>query len=191
MAHMHHMIHSWDCASTISWQLMCIHPTWMEFQFYKLDTHQLSRNCWCAISRVMSHMWMSHIIHANESCLTCEWVMSHKWIRHVIHVNESCLTGECVMFHMWMGRVIHVNESCLTRDWVMFHKWMSHVSHVNESCFTCEWVMSHTWMIRVELMNDLRLTCEWVMAHMHDDGWRKQIKSHELVGILPHRLTCE
>jgi len=26
---------------------------------------------------VMSHIWMSHVTHMNESCHTCEWVMSH------------------------------------------------------------------------------------------------------------------
>jgi len=28
-------------------------------------------------SRVMSHIWMSHVAHVNESCHTHEWVTSH------------------------------------------------------------------------------------------------------------------
>jgi len=56
---------------------------------------------------VMSHIWMSHVIHMNESCHTYEWVMPH--------INESC--------HIWMVHatyewvVPHMNESC--------HIWMS------------------------------------------------------------------
>jgi len=42
----------------------------------------------------MSHIWMSHVSHMNESCLTHEWVMSHIWMSHVSHMNESCLTYE-------------------------------------------------------------------------------------------------
>jgi len=72
----------------------------------------------------MSHMWMSHVTHANESCHTCEWVMSR--MRHVSHVNESCHTCEWGMSHMWMRHVTHVNEARHTCEWVLSHMWTSH-----------------------------------------------------------------
>jgi len=72
--------------------------------------------------------------------------MSHIWMSHVTHVNESCQSYEWVMSHMWMSHVNHMNESCYTCEWVMSIIWMSHVTHVNESCHTYECVMSHIWM---------------------------------------------
>ena len=32
-----------------------------------------------------------------------EWVMSHIWMSHVTHMNESCHTHERVMPHIWMS----------------------------------------------------------------------------------------
>jgi len=46
---------------------------------------------------VMSHIWMSHVTHMNESWHIYEWVMSQIWISHVTHMNESCQTHACVM----------------------------------------------------------------------------------------------
>jgi len=72
---------------------------------------------------VVPHIWMSHVSHMNESCLT-----------YVSHMNYSCCPF-CVerMLSLW-----YMNESCLTYEWVMSHIWMSHVLH-----------MSHIWIIRV------------------------------------------
>jgi len=61
--------------------------------------------------RVISHIWMSHVTHVNESYHTCEWVMLHIWMSHVTHVNESCHTYEWVMSHMWMSHITHWNVS--------------------------------------------------------------------------------
>ena len=81
----------------------------------------------------MSHIWMSHVTHMNESCHTYEWVMSHIWMSHTTHMNASTShTYEWVMFHIWMSHVTHMNESC--------HTWMrQHVTHMNKSCHTHEW----------------------------------------------------
>ena len=45
--------------------------------------------------------------------------MSHMWIRHVTHMNESCRTYECVMLHIQMSHVTHVDTSCHTYERVM------------------------------------------------------------------------
>ena len=90
---------------------------------------------------VVSHNWLSHVSHMNESCLTYECVMSHICMSHVAHAHESCLTYErsCLAYE-WVKS--HMRMSHVTREWVMSHIWMSHVSHMNESCLTYEWVMS-------------------------------------------------
>ena len=108
---------------------------------------------------IMSHIWMSHGTHMNESCHTYEWVMLHIWISHVTHMNESCRTYEWVMAHIWMSYV-------RTYEWVMSHIWVSHVTHMNESCHTYEWVLSHIWMSHVTRMNESCHTYEWVISHV-------------------------
>jgi len=35
----------------------------------------------------------------DATCHTYEWVMSHTWMSHVTHMNESCHTHERVMSH--------------------------------------------------------------------------------------------
>jgi len=92
----------------------------------------------CGYAWVMSHIWMSHVTHMNESCPTYEWVMSHGCMSHVLyashvsHTNESCPTFEWVMSHTRMSHAPHMNESCLTHEWVMPLICMSHVSHMTE-----------------------------------------------------------
>ena len=108
----------------------------------------------------MSHIWMRHVTHMNESCHTYEcvmshiyeWVMSHVRMSHVTRMNASCHTYE------WVNR--WVKESCHTYEWVRPHLWISHVTHMNDSivamlrrsvcmlivvCHTYEWVMSPMW----------------------------------------------
>ena len=107
-----------------------------------------------------SHMWMRHVTHVNEACLTCEWVMSHSWMSHVAHVNDPCQTYEWAMSQTYM------NDSCHTCEWFISHMWMTHVTHVNESCHTCGWVMSHMWMSHVANVNESCRTYEWAMSRI-------------------------
>jgi len=88
----------------------------------------------------MSHIWMSHVTHMKASCHTDECVVSHPYMSHVIHIaeftpthlgrmNESCHTRDK---HIWMSHVTHthlgrMNKSCHTRGEQI---WMSHVTHV-------------------------------------------------------------
>ena len=108
-------------------------------------------------SKVMSHIWMSHVytrmshvthmsnsrLHINESCHTCEWVttaylhiiesynwvMSRKWISHVLHING------------WY----HANERVMsTNEWVSLHECVGHV-FIWMSQY--DWVMSaYEWI---------------------------------------------
>ena len=71
---------------------------------------------------------LCHVTHANEPCLTYEWVMSqYVW----------------VMAHIWMSHGTHMNQPRHTYEWLMSHIWMSHGTHMNESCHTCECVIGH------------------------------------------------
>ena len=60
-----------------------------------------------------------------ETFHTSECVMSHIWMNHFTHVNESCHTYECVVSHTCMSHVKH--------EWVTSHIWMSHVTCMKAS----------------------------------------------------------
>jgi len=80
------------------------------------------------------HIWMSHVTHMNESCLTYEWDMSHIWMSHVSHTNESCLTYESCMLHIWgvswLSEWVSLSAICVS--WRMHVCDMTHVTY--ESC---------------------------------------------------------
>jgi len=95
----------------------------------------------CDSKHMTWHIWMSHVntlkwvtSHICMSDVTHEWVMSHIWIIHVTHLNESCHTYEWVISHIWMSHITHMNESCHTYEWVMSHIWTSHVTPLNDAC---------------------------------------------------------
>jgi len=76
---------------------------------------------------VVSHIWMSHVTHMNESCYTYLCIMSHIWMSHVTH--------ECAMSQIWMSHI--------TYQWVMSQMWMDHVTHTNKSYRTLGWFVSY------------------------------------------------
>jgi len=104
----------------------------------------------------MSHVWMNHVTHTNESCHTYEWVMSQMRMSHVTHMNESCHTYEWVMSHIQMSRVTHTNESRHTYEWVMSHIWMSHVTQLQE--------LPHVWVSHVTYRNESYYTHELLLS---------------------------
>jgi len=90
--------------------------------------------------------FMSYMFTKNESCHTCKCVMSHVWMCHFIHMNESCYTvasdivgrvDESCHTHGWvMSHMFIMDESFHIYAWVMSHISMSHVTHMNESRHT-------------------------------------------------------
>jgi len=110
----------------------------------------LQKSCltWEVAHRPIAHA-QTHA-HNIESFSTYEWVMFHIWMGHVSHMNESCLTQKWVM----QTPVAHAHERVISHIvshmngshndmppthrlfymWVMFHICMSHVSRLNESC---------------------------------------------------------
>jgi len=132
---------SWFCARSIcEWRCLSV---WHDSQCVPWHIA-----CAGTHERVMSHMWLSHSTHVNESC--------HVW-------NDSCrIRTRHVTYKFVMSRSIRRAGSV----WVMSHMWMSHVTYksvmsrtnesrlqysvclfgaraAGESCHTCEWVMPH------------------------------------------------
>ena len=95
----------------------------------------------------MSHIWMCHVTHMNESCHTYEWVMSHIWVSHVTHMNVSCHTYEWVMSHIWMCHVTHMNEPYATYmhifDWPHIHNFSFAIY------FTYIYIHTHIFICRI------------------------------------------
>ena len=130
--------------------------------------------------RLISRVWVSHVIRMNESYHIYEWVISHMapWVcprpvsQRLSHISEAW-HGAYVIAHLSMSRVIRVthvtcvNESCHTN---------SHVTRVDESCRTCRWVMSHEWMSHDTWRKGMAVMvrCDfgkWVMSHTHKLVW--------------------
>jgi len=58
--------------------------------------------------------------HVDKSHGTYGYAVSHMWINHVTHTNESCRTNEWVVRHLWISRVMLnqvVESSYVRHDW--------------------------------------------------------------------------
>jgi len=75
----------------------------------------------------MSHTWMSHVTHKNESCHTHKWVMSHTWMSHVTHNHYKRTRG-------WSFRSCHAATHCNTLQ----------LSHCNTLQHTATMSLQHT-----------------------------------------------
>jgi len=120
---------------------------------------------------VMSHIWMSHVTHMDESCHIClilergMWAVSEAIMTHlcVWHDPSICVTWpiyKCDMTHLyvwhdpsicvtWPHHTCDMAHSCVRHRaachiyiLVISHTWMG---HVNASCHIYMWVISHTW----------------------------------------------
>jgi len=120
--------------------------------------------------------------------LLYEWAMSHIWMSHVSHMNESCLTYEWVMSHIWTSHVSHMNESCLTYEWVMshicIHKWDMTYSCEWDMTYSCEWDMTHSWVRHDLFMCGTRLICGW-------DTWLIHVSETWLIHKWDITYSCE
>jgi len=114
----------WEWTQTYVWPGVSVCVKWSHSRVWydslMCVTHSICRTCY-AQEWVMSHMWMSHVAHVNESCRSCEWVISQMWMSQVmcdkfIHICNS---------HSYVRRmyVTRKNES---------HIWMS-VAHIIEN----------------------------------------------------------
>jgi len=141
----------------------------------------------------MSHIWMSHVTHMNESCHTYEWVMSHIRMSHVTHMNESCHAYEWVMTDMQYDPVSRVMDPIDLYIYIYMYIYICiyvyklshvhatwHIFHVRYAwVMTHEsWLMSHdSWVMTTgasfaEHIFHVRyadmLTCGRVLSHMNE-----------------------
>ena len=190
LIHMCDMTHScaWHDSSMCVTELSCHTYEWVMLYIYRRTFSLTCPPIW--YEWVMSHIWMSHVTHMNESCHTREWVMSHIRMSHVTHMNESCNTLEWVMSHVWMSNITHMSKSYHTHapavgaiprhrttsvphtyDWVISSIWTSHITHINTSCHTGAAVCHDVFMcvichskIRNNFYTSQKLFCilEWL-----------------------------
>jgi len=153
------MPHTWRSCSTRGWDMPHI---WMSHGTCEPQVNgHVGRWAWHA----MSHTWMSHVPHINESCHIYEWVISCVWMSHITCINESCHTYEWVMAHIWMSHGTRISQHM----GVKCPRVINHVTHMDESCYTHGWVMA---LVRrsMAMLHDERdalyHTYEWVISHI-------------------------
>jgi len=113
-------------------------------------------------SRVMSHLWIDHVTHANsriarssatfytqkyvtlhmqrrnrsvvlnQSCHPCKSIMSPLWCCHVTLMNRSCHPYELDMSDLWIGQVTYESVMSLMNQ-TRHESVMSWVSHVTRT----------------------------------------------------------
>jgi len=106
------------------WSDLCTFVTWLIHTWH--DSRRAARAATARMKAKHQQMCIGDVVSLRaflKQSDRYEWVMSHIWMRHVTHMNESCYTYEWVMSHIWMSHVTHMNESCHTYEWVMSHIW--------------------------------------------------------------------
>jgi len=95
---------------------------------------------------VMSHIWMSHVTHMNESCHKYQWVMPHICVTLMSHVT---------------GLMLYLEQSCHAYRWVMSHVWTSH------PFIRATWLIDMCDMIHSHVCHDSSICVAWLI-HMCD-----------------------
>jgi len=134
--------------------------TWISHMLHKIGSHVTHlRKCThslriTSISHVchtytsaLSHMWISHVSHMNQSCLTYELAMSRIWVRHVAHNNQSYFTF--AQAHPLLAPHLHL--ACLS------YIWIRHVSHMNQPYLTYK-LTSNIWNSHVSKHESFRVS---------------------------------
>jgi len=129
------------------------------------------------------HTCLSYVTRMNKSWHTHPWVISHIWVGHVIHTNDSCPISEWVTPRIWMCQahirmcnVSQMNELCHTYEWVRSFKELCltlslrgtiQISYLNVSCHTCKQVTS--LLINASVPHEYAMShSEWVTTHRWD-----------------------
>jgi len=109
---------------------------------------------------VLSHMWISHVSHMNQSCLIYELAMSRIWVSHVEHNNLYYLISH-LRKRTHSSRPTLMSHVCHTCGLDMSHIWISHISYTSWPCQIYGTAMfqntkvfeSHIWHTHVSHMN--------------------------------------
>jgi len=124
----------------------------------------------------MSRVWMCHVTHMNESCLTLTndlswWQIFGGRVGHVTHMEMNHIT-----YH-----VTHMNESCDTQEWdmSMWHTKIRHVKHMNGSCHTYCVTRTHTnnwadngFSVETRIMSPI---WKWIMLQVMSHIWMRRV----------------
>ena len=137
MSQVSHAVTSWhlgSCHINESCHILMSHVT------YQWAMSQINESChtYECVTCTPHTVWVCDVTSTIH--VTNQWIMSHIWMSHVTHMNESC-----VCIHVSTSRRMseyptyslsvwcHINDSC--------HKAMNCVTHMNESCHTHECVI--------------------------------------------------
>ena len=138
-------------------------------------------------SWVMSHIWMSHVSHMNESCLTYEWVMSHIWMspssimdRGWALLNRLDKYYTAGLIHIWVTNYMYLSRTTyrwwiddLSNRWRLHHRWSIQLTNVTyETRTTCMSLsnrrtthMSHELHVWVYPIDEIHI---WVTNYMYE-----------------------
>jgi len=110
---------------------------------------------------IMSHIWMSHATHVNESCNRYEVMFFASHVLciskgHAKYSTPTTLQGDmrsCPLQLMSFASPVlrisaaHMRESCHTCKYGRSNIWKRDCAQVTESCGIYEWVMSCMWPV--------------------------------------------
>ena len=124
-------------------------------------------------------IYMSHVTHTNESCLTYEWVMPHVRMSHFIHIHESCHKYEWTMPYIcaaiisicviWLFAMCDMTHSYVWHDSFLYVTWLIFMcdmtrSYVWHDSFLCEpWLIPMCDMTRSYMWHDSFLCAIWLV----------------------------
>ena len=129
--HTGYLRHTWWREHIYDW-VMC--HTWMRHVAHMKESCRTYEWVMSHTGRIQrGHLWYASWWKTHRQSRrgqidkgTYEWVVSHIWMRHVSHMNESCLVTHRQSRRGWI-------EKC-TYEWVMSHIWMSHImSHIGKA----------------------------------------------------------
>jgi len=114
----------------------------------------LIRTCDTAQSHMCTmNQWYVNLV--KESCHTYGWVMSHIWMSHVTHMDESQQTYESVTCATWLIQMcsmtcsyVYVTYSYVRHDSFVSTTWLIHMCDMTHSCVRHDSCICVTWLIR-------------------------------------------